>query len=249
MHTYFTPLIFACILLTFEALAETHPRDSAAVKQSNPILRITSRVHSTSFFYFGGKIAEYNPGFDLNLNVETRNFGYTFFKAVDLTDIHSSFNFALAGIYKNFNFKNKFKFTPQVILLLEQPYKVVDEGSDFGVTFTSSCKLNSYLTIEETVIFFNLVFETGYMDIINRMRILYSKKHIDLIVMGWNNNGLMDHENHSTAALSVGYNRVKLSNRLMLGSSVMASDTVYSSDQSHVPKRKGIIFTLSLSMI
>jgi hypothetical protein len=169
MHTYFTTVLYAFIVLTFEAKAQSHPSDTTEKRHKDLSLRITSRIHSTSFFYFGGKIAEYNPGFDLNLNIETPNCGYTFFKAADLTDIHSSFNFALAGIYKNFSFKNRYKFTPQVILLLEQPYKVVDEGSDFGITFTNSYKVSPSLTIEETVIFFNLVFETVYMDMINRI--------------------------------------------------------------------------------
>src|SRR5690349_14257107 len=101
MTAYFTiPLV----LLTPTGLpgfASTDPDDSTKKKQQKQVsLRLTSRVHSGGFFYFGGKVAEYSPAFDFAVNFETPHFNYMFFKAADLGNLHSSFNFALAGISK-----------------------------------------------------------------------------------------------------------------------------------------------------
>jgi hypothetical protein len=248
MNRYFTPFLFSIITITLPATATTNPpEDSVRKKHQVSTLRLTTRAHSSGFFYFGGKLAEYNPAFDFNINLETPTFGYTFFKATDLTNIHSSFNFALAAIYKNFAVK-KFKYTPQVLVLIEQPHRIVDEGSDVGFTFTTSYKISNSLTVEHTVIFFNLIFETAYMDVINRMRVLYSKNHMDFTLMGWHNNGVLDSEHHLTAAISAAYNRIKISNHLNIGAGVMASATGYSSDIGTVPERKGITFTVSATI-
>jgi hypothetical protein len=250
MGRNFTQWLLIFSVLGAPAALATDPGDSTTKKKSRDVaMRITSRVHSAGFFYFGGKLAEYSPAFDVNFNIESKTFGYTFFKAADLTDVHSSFNFALAAIYKNIPLNKKVRITPQFIALIEQPNKVVDKGSDVGVTFMTSWKMNERLTVEETAILFNLMFEQQHMDMINRLRVIYSAKHWDLIMMGWHNNDLLDHQQHTTGALSAGYNRVRVGSKILLGATVMASATLYSSDLVDVPERKGVIVSLSATII
>ena len=110
-------------------------------------------------------------------------------------------------------------------------------------------KLTKELTIEETFILFNIVFETSYLDIINRIRLMYAKKHLDIFLMAWNNNSWVDAEKHYTGALSIAYNRVKISEHLQIGAGVMAAGTYLSSDRTEVPERKGIVFTLTATVI
>ncbi len=247
MNAYFTPCIFIFALTSFTALANVEdPKDSVqAKKQKQHALRITARTHSGGFFYFGGRLSERNPAFDVNVTVEGKHFGYTFFKAMDLTDIHSSFNFALAGLFKNININQKLRVTPQVLVLIEQPNHIVDEGSDVGVTFTTAYKFNDQFSIDETVIVFNVAFETSELDMINRLRLLYTKKHVDVILMGWHNNQVLDHDYHVTSALSIGYNRIKVNDRLNVGASLMASSTMLSSNIADTPKKNGLTASLT----
>jgi hypothetical protein len=250
MGRNFTLWLFIFSILNSPAAFGEDPSDSTDKKKSrNVSLRITSRAHTAGFFYFGGKVAEYNPAFDINVNLESRNFGYTFFKAVDLADVHSSFNFALAAIYKHIPVGKKLRFTPQLIVLIEQPNKLVDEGSDAGVTLMTTWKINDHFSLEETAILFNLVFEQQHMDMINRLRLQYTNRHFDVMMMAWHNNKLMDHGQHATGGLSVGYNRVRIADRVLLGATLMGSATVMSSDTTDVPERKGVIFTLSATII
>lgn len=225
------------------------PGDTATRKDKPLVIRTMSRVHSASFFYFGGKIAEENPAIDLSISVETPRFGYSFLKAADLADIHSSFNFALATVYGHLNNRNRIRFTPQMIVLIEQPNKLVDEGSDIGITFTSLYRVSESITIEETAICFNMVFETAHRDFINRLRLLYSAKHLDLTAMLWHNNNLLDEETHITSALSVAYNRVKISKMVRVGATLTASATLASSDTEHVAKQRALMLTISVSTL
>jgi hypothetical protein len=243
MGLIITPLFFLYLSI-FISSSLACSLDTTDRNQHDLALKITSRIHSGGFFYFGGKMAEYNPAIDINLTAESRSLGFVLFKAADLADIHSSFNFALAGVYKNIHPAPRLKLTPQFIALIEQPSRIVDEGSDVGVTITTAYKLNNFLTIEETMIFFNLIFETKHLDFINRIRLLYSRKNLDLALMGWHNNNLLDHASHGTAALSLGYNRVKISPRFSMGASIMASSTFISSDKEDVPERNGLIVSV-----
>jgi hypothetical protein len=235
-------------LISTKTVAASTSIDSVEQKTKAISMKVTSRFHSAGFFYFGGKVAEYHPAFDLHFNVETKFLGYTFFKAFDLQDIHSSFNFALAGVYKNIPVGKKLKFTPQVIILIEQPHKVVDEGSDLGGTLTTALKLTDRITFEETFILFNVLFETKHMDIINRFRLLYSEKHLDVIFTGWHNHSFLDEDEHSTGALSLGYNRIKVRDQFLLGLSIMGSTTIKSSNREEVPERKGIVCSVTATL-
>jgi hypothetical protein len=237
-------LLFLAIALPISGRANVLA-DSTRQKQREIATKLTVRTHSAGFFYFGGKVAEYNPAADLSFNMESRNFGFTVFKAADLSDLHSSFNFALAGIYKNILLHKRLRVTPQFLVLIEQPNRIVDEGSDVGCTLTTAWKISNTLSLDETFIVFNVVFETEHMDMINRMRLTYTKKHFDIIGMAWHNNGIIDREKHLTSALSVGYNRVNVSSSLTLGATLMAASTWVSSNKEEVPERKGVVLTLT----
>jgi hypothetical protein len=240
--------VFLSALISNKTMAASTSIDSVDQKTKVISAKLTSRFHSAGFFYFGGKVAEYHPAFDLHFNLETKFLGYTFFKAFDLQDIHSSFNFALAGVYKNIQAGKKLRFTPQLIILIEQPHKIVDEGSDVGGTLTTALKLTDRITFEETFILFNVLFETKHMDIINRFRLLYSEGHLDLIFTGWHNHSFPDEDEHSTGAISVGYNRIKVSDHFLLGASIMGSATIKSSNREEVPERKGIICSVTATL-
>jgi hypothetical protein len=213
----------AVVTPTIPANSATPPTDSTQQKKQSLAVRVTARTHSSSFFYYGGKVAESNPAFDLHTGIEHKNFGLTLFRAVDLANAHSSYNFALAAVYKNILVTKKLKFTPQVLVLLEQPYKFADKGSDVGYTFTTTYKLNNNCSIEETFILFNLIFEQQHMDMINRLRFLYQYQHVDLMLTAWHNNGLIDTDEHATVSLTAGLNRLKLGKTFSLGIFGMAA--------------------------
>lgn len=238
---------FGHFIIVLPALA-LNAEDTVSRKTRPLIIRTTSRLHSATFFYLGGKIAGENPGMDVSINLETPRFGYSFLKAADLADLQSSFNFALAALYLHLN-TGKFRFTPQAIVLIEQPGKLVDKGSDMGVTFTSLYRISDVFAVEETAICFNLFFETSHLDFINRLRLLYSKRHVDLTAMFWHNNDVLDHDTHVTSAISVAYARVKISKTALISAMVTASATLASSGEERVPKENALMITISVTTL
>src|SRR5262245_38081420 len=87
-------------------------RDSAQQKSASSNARLTVRLHSLGQFSYGGRLVSDNPVGDLNFTYDRKAWGFQLFKAVDLRDSHTPFNFTLAVLNKNFRFGRRLTVTP-----------------------------------------------------------------------------------------------------------------------------------------
>ena len=239
--------IFLSTLIHLTGMARTiAPKDSVhkvkSEKGSNTKFAI--RVHSMGQFAYGGRIVSENPVVDFNFNYDRKNWGFQFFKAMDLRDRSTEINFSLAVVNKNFHLGKKLTITPSVGFLLEQSKSLADHGSDVVLIVTSTYKLTKEFTLDYSMLFGNLVLEPKAKDWINRVRLIYSKKHLDLTTMVWHNNKVFDSSEYITCAASAFYSRMKLTKTLTMSAGVTGLVMPYSSDTDVYPKKNSVIFTL-----
>ena len=88
--------------------------------------------------------------------------------------------------------------------------------------------------------------EPEMRDWVNRFRILYSKGHVDITLMGWHNNSVFDEVEYTTCGASIFYSRAKLSEGLMLNAGVTGLAMAHTSDEKATPSVHGVFFTLGL---
>ena len=90
--------IFLSTLIHLTGMARIiAPEDSVqkvkSEKGSNT--KFAFRVHSMGQFAYGGRIVSENPVADFNFNYDRKNWGFQFFKAMDLRDRSTEINFSL----------------------------------------------------------------------------------------------------------------------------------------------------------
>ena len=241
------PIILLIILwaLTFpDGIAgEPVPVDSVQnIKSSNSKLAI--RLHSKGQFTYGGRIVSENPVVDFNFNYDRKKWGFQFFKAFDLLDRNTEINFSLAVVNKNFHLGKRLTVTPSAGFILEQSKSFADHGSDVALIAVTAYKLSKELTIDHSTLFANLVLEPEAKDWVNRVRLIYSKKHLDLTGIVWHNNKVFDSTEYVTCAASAFLSRVKLSKTLTLNAGVTGLIMPYTNNTEVDPKKNGVIFTL-----
>jgi hypothetical protein len=229
-------------------LASPGPVDSVQKVKTNAVSnwRLTTRLHSMGQFSYGGRIVSQNPTLDFNFAYDRKTWGFQVFKAMDLKDNNTQINFTLAVLNKVFHVGKKLTITPSAGFILEQSHSIADRYSDLTMILTTGYKLSQSLTVEHAALFGNLALEPEERDWVNRFRLMYSKKHIDLSVSGWHNNKVFDSAEYVTYGASVFYSRVKLSPALMMNAGVSGIAMPYSNDETDYPKRNGVIFTVGL---
>ena len=240
-------LILVYILINMVSTASVFdPLDSIGKTKSEKAsnAKLAVRLHSMGQFTYGGRIVSENPVIDFNFNYDRKNWGFQFFKAFDLRDRNTEINFSLAVVNKNFHLGKRLTITPSAGFILEQSRTIADHGSDVALIATTSFKLSKEFTIDHSTLFANLVLEPEAKDWVNRVRLLYSKKHLDLTMMCWHNNKVFDSTEYITCAANVFFSRVKLSKTLTVSAGVTGLIMPYSSDSSAYPKRNGVIFTI-----
>jgi hypothetical protein len=243
--------VFTCVLLALYGLTlPVHAKffsDSTQVeqKQKKSNIRITTRLHSLGLFMYGGQIANDNPGADLNFTYERKTWSFLAFKAVDLYQRHSDYNFTLALLYKNFRIGKRLVFTPNIGFVLDQRFSVADRGSDAIVILLTSYKLSSHFTIDHCARLGNVMLEPQEFDWLNRFRLVYTSGHLDLSSMVWHNNNVFDNNNYMTVGGSVAYSRIKVAKHVMLSSGVTGLMVAETSDENNCPRRNGVLFTLA----
>ena len=222
------------------------PTDSAQKikfeRRSNAKLAV--RLHSMGQFAYGGRIVSENPVADFNFNYDRKNWGFQFFKAMGLRDRSTEINFSLAVVNKNFHLGKRLTITPSAGFLLEQSKSVADHGSDVLLIVTSTYKLSKGFTVDYSTLFGNLVLEPEAKDWINRVRMIFSKKHLDLTTTIWHNNKVFDSSEYVTCAASSFLSRMKVSKTLTLSTGITGLIMPYSSNTDVYPKKNGVIFTL-----
>lgn len=221
--------------------------DSAQAKKVERSVHIksTARLHTKGMFAYGGRICADNPAFDINFIYDRKKWGFLFYKAIDLTNHTSLNNFTLAVFYKNFNLNNRITFTPYVGTFLEQPHTFADHGSDIAAIAITSLKLNSNFSVDHTALFGNLIIEPELLDWVNRLRLVYSAKHLDITSTLWHNNRVFDKCDYTSVGLAIAYSRIPLSDHLNLSVGLTDLVMVQTSDEQSIPKSNKLMVTLA----
>lgn len=244
---FFVLLTVSCALIHQMGIAKVFaPTDSVKKikfeRRSNAKLAV--RLHSMGQFAYGGRIVSDNPVIDFNFTYDRKKWGFQFFKALDLRDLNTEINFSFAVVNKTFHLGKRVTISPSAGFLLEQSKSLADHGSDVVLIVTSTYKVTKEFTLDYSTLFGNLVLEPEAKDWINRVRLIYSRKHLDLTTMVWHNNKVFDSSEYVTCAASAFYSRMKLSKILTMSAGVTGLVMPYSSDTDVSPKKNGVIFTL-----
>jgi len=208
--------------------------------------RLTLRAHSKAIFNFGGRMGSDNPATDINFTYDRKKWGFLFFKGQDIYDHTTYYNFALVTVYKNFKLSPHLTMTPSIGTFLEQANSVADKGSDAVFILTTAYRLNHNIILEQMSLFGNLIIEPGERDWVNRFRILYTGKHLDLIGSLWHNNQVFDASSYWSCGLSAGWGRMKLSEHLLASIGIAGLVTLQTSDPSVNPNKNVFQVTFSL---
>jgi hypothetical protein len=219
-------------------------KDSLMQKEKQYVMRELTRLHSQGQFWYGGRIVSRNPTVDFNFTYDRKQWGFQLFKAVDLKDHTTDINFLLAVVNKNFRVSNRLTFTPSIGFLFEQSHSFADKGTDAVFIFQTSYKLSNRFTIDHSALFSNLLLEPDEKDWVNRFRILYSNKHIDITYWLWHNNKVFDNAEYVSSTLSIFYSRMKVSKHCLINVGISGTVMPYSSNIEINPKRNGLLLTV-----
>jgi hypothetical protein len=243
---FITVAVIALDTHCFAQSVDTMQKESAKRKT---VVKSTARIHNRGLFSYGGRVSSNHPAFDINLIYEREQWGLLCYKALDLKDHTSSNNFALMALYKNFKIGSRLTFTPHVGFFLEQPHSVADEGSDATVIAVTTYKFNKHFSIDHTALLGNLLIETEHLDWVNRVRFQFTSGHIDITVTAWHNNHTFDTNDYASGALTIAYNRLKVSRKLNLNFSVTDIAMIQSSNNESVPRENNLVATMALQFV
>jgi hypothetical protein len=240
---FITSLLF---LLFVNNEGNSNPlRDSVKQKEKRYHVKGLARIHSQGQFWYGGRIVSPNPTFDFNFTYDRKQWGLQVFKAHDLKDPTTDINFMLAVVNKNFQLTKQLTITPSVGLLFEQAHSIADRGTDAVFIIQTSYKLNARITIDHSALLGNLLLEPEKEDWVNRLRLLYSKKHVDVTLWFWHNNSVFDDIDYVSGTLGIFYSRIKINRHWLVNLGVSGTAMPYSSNEAIDPKKNGILVTLS----
>jgi hypothetical protein len=245
--------LLATVLITASPEVVANEYDSVgdstvAARKKISHARITARIQSLGIFNYGGLVANSNPVFDVNFTYDRKTWGCMLFKAFDLYDAHSPYNFTLATVYKNIHISKQLTFTPFAGFVLEQERKIADPGSDGVVFLITSWKAAPHFTIEHCARFSNTIVDRQQFDWLNRFRASYSREHFDLSASAWRNNKVFDNNTYTTLGMSVGYNRVKISEHVKLNTSLSAIVVASMLPEDDEWSRNGLVFTFGVTV-
>ena len=211
-------------------------------------LKLTTRLHTRGMFLYGGRISTENPAFDVNFTLNRPKWGFFFYKACDLKDHTSPNNFSLLAFYKNFKVSERLTITPHIGTFLEQTHTFADFGSDILFIAVNSYKLSPQFTIDYTVLLANLMVEPQFLDWVNRGRLLFISKHIDVTASYWHNNHVFDEQDHMSGSLTLNY-KLQLSHHFNLNLGATEFVVLKTSDEEELPKTSRFLVTLALQYV
>jgi hypothetical protein len=207
--------------------------------------RITGRMHSMGLFGYAGVIANANPSADILVGYERKQWGAIVLKAFDLYDLHSSYNFTLGLVHYNLPLSKRLTVTPYLGAVVEQREKIADKGSDGMILVISIFKLDDHLRLEHCARFANVAIEQAEFDWLNRFRLLYSRQHVDLTAMYWNNNHVFDKCGYTTVGLSASLSRLKVAENISLSTGVTGVLLANTFNEANDSFRNGLLFTIA----
>jgi hypothetical protein len=244
----FTIVGLMFLLLSTSSFALT---DSTKTKKSQPSAhwRLIARLHSQGIFTYGGRLGSENPTFDVNFTYDRKKWGFLVFKGLDLQDHNTFYNFGFIAVYKNFKLSKKVTFTPQVSSFLEESNSIADKGSDLAAILITSIKLNPQWTVEHMSLATNLLIDPEERDWVNRLRLTYTGKHLDVVSSVWWNNQVFDHSYFYSTALNVAYSRVKVREHFFLSFGVTGLLMLHTSNAETNPNKNGLMVTLAAQVI
>lgn len=249
-----TILITAGLLLlmhfSIRAIALPFGEDSTQGKKEQAAhWRLTGRTHGKGIFMFGGRVGSENPTFDVNFTYERKNWGMMFFKGQDFYDHTTFYNFALVAVYKNFKVSDRLTVAPYLGTFLEQANSIADRGSDAVVIITTTYKISPKISLEEMTLFGNLIIEPEESDWVNRFRVSYSSRHLDVIPSVWHNNKVLDHSSYWSAGLNVAYSRILVADHVNMSAGITGLVVLQTSDESANPKRNALMLTIGMQWV
>lgn len=239
------------LFLSFGVLCYAQGVQDSTKKAETPKaqLKATVRLHTRGMFLYGGRISTDNPALDFNFTYNRPQWGFFIYKAIDLKDHTSLNNFLLAALYKNFKLSNKITFTPYIGTFLEQAHSFADWGSDVVAIAMTTFKVNTNFSIDYTILLPNLVVEPELLDWVNRTRILFASKHLEIIASYWHNNHVFDEQDHMSGALNINYSRVRLSDSFNLSVGATEFIVFQSSDEETIPTTNRFLITLAVQFV
>jgi len=237
---------FCCVVAAHAFTSSLYDSLETKKKEKAHTLRLITRLNSLGLFAITGRKVSNNPAFDFNFYYDRKEFGFQFFKAFDLYNRHTDNNFSLALLYHQFKFGTRWTFTPGGGFVIDQTKKVLaNKGSDAALIITTAFKINPYLLLDQTIAVPNMIIESRNRDWINRIRLLYSKNHLDMVATVWHNNNVFDHNEYFTTGLNVTYARIPITDHILLNTGITAMYMPYSSNEEKYPKKNGLVFTLA----
>lgn len=247
-------VLFFVILLIFAdhhavVAGSTFPDSAMREKEKAWSFKSKARLHTRGMFAYGGRVASKHPAIDINLSYNRKQWGFLVFKATDMMDRTSANNFSLAVFYKNFKLGKQLTITPHLGAFLEQPHHFAGHGSDVAIINITTFKLNSHLSVEHTTLFGNMLIEPSYRDWVNRFRLLFTHKHLDIIAALWHNNQVFDQADYLSSGLQVMYSRIKLSDDFNLSVGVTELSVLHSSNENMIAKDHQLLTTLAIQFV
>jgi hypothetical protein len=222
------------------------PEDTThSTKKRISNLRLTTRIHSLGLFNYSGRVSSDNPAFDFNITYDRKTWGFMVFDVIDLYNQRSANNFALALLYKKIKLSNRLTITPNTGFAVEEWGK---EKGDRQIVVTA-LRLNKKLTIDNSMLFANILLDRHNLDWVNRFRMIYAyDEHVDFTLSLWHNNKVFDTSDYVSYGFNVSYSRIKISDVTTLSTSVTALVMATTSDQEIFPKKNGMIFTIAATI-
>ncbi|HEY3429231.1 MAG TPA: hypothetical protein VGK39_01060 [Cyclobacteriaceae bacterium] len=246
VHTVFFLTLNACAQSSTEVADTTVEKEKPTPSKTH--IKLTTRLHTRGMFLYGGRISTDNPAFDVNFTLNRPKWGFFFYKAIDIKDHTSDNNFALLALYKNFKLSERLTITPHIGLFFEQMHGVADTGSDMSVIAVTAYKISPHLTIDYTALVGNVMMEPEEMDWVNRGRLLFVSKHVDLTASYWHNNHLLDEQDHMAGSLMANY-KLRLSDAFNMSIGATEFLIFKSSDEEELPKTSRFLVTLALQYV
>lgn len=245
----FTVFIMS-LLLSPSLMANVDTPDSAQQEKTKLwSFKSTARMHTRGLFAYGGRIASKNPAFDINFNYARKQWGFLAFKAVDLVDYTSANNFTLAVFYKNFQIGKHLIITPYLGAFLEQPHHFAGHGSDVAIITTSTLKLTKQFSVEHTAMLGNMVIVPVHRDWVNRVRILFTHKHWDIVAALWHNNHVFDQSDYLSGGLQLMYSHIKLSDSFNISVGLTELSMLHSSPEQSLAHDHQVLTTVAIQFI
>jgi hypothetical protein len=241
----FPQIFLASVMVIVTASAQTGTDTAKAHVNPQSKIRITARMHSMGLFGYAGVIANVNPSADVLVGYERKRWGAIALKAFDLYDLHSSYNFMLGLVHYNIPLSKRLTVTPYLGAVIEQREKIADKGSDGMLLVISSFRIAEHVRFEHCARFANVMVEQNEFDWLNRFRLLYSRKHLDLAAMYWNNNHVFDECGYTTVGLNAAVSRLKLTENISLSTGVtgvLLADTFNEVKNNFT---NGLLFTIA----